>query len=140
MKMECPKSTKLSSVKKLFFICLVPWVQELYQNIKSILQELKLEGMEYGISADIKIYLILCGKQTASCLHPCPYCEGVAPWNRDYEDLTIGSLNNWYQKFIRSNNNKNNAKKYQNVINPPLLVGDDATKTLKILYNLNFTA
>ena len=101
-----PRSARFSSVKKMFIIGLVPQVQELYPNVKSILQELKLDGLEYGISADIKIYLILCGKQTASCLHPCPYCEGVAPWNGNYEDLTIGSLNHWYQEYLKSGKKK----------------------------------
>ena len=53
----CPQSSKLSSVKKLFVVGHVPNVQELYFNVKSMLKELKLAGIEYSFSADIKIYL-----------------------------------------------------------------------------------
>ena len=129
----CPRNTKLSSVKKLFVVGLVPQVQELYPNVKSMMDELKLEGIEYGLCADIKIYLCLIGKQTASCLHPCPYCEGKAPWKTDYPALTIGSLIEWNKKFVESGGKKNNAKHYQNVVNPPLLTGDESTMTLEVL-------
>lgn len=129
----CPRSTKLSSVKRLFVVGLVPDVQELYPNVKAMLEELKLEGIEYGLCADIKIYLCIIGKQTASCLHPCPYCEGEAPWDKVYKPLTIGSLNAWHEEFIRSGAKKAKAKMYQNVINPPLLTGDDSTKTIEKL-------
>ena len=129
----CPKSTKLSSVKKMFVVGLVPQVQELYPNVKAMLDELKLDGIEYGLCADIKIYLTLIGKQAASCLHPCPYCEGKAPWDKNYKALTIGSLKDWNKKFVESGGNKKKAKDYQNVVNPPLLTGDDSTKTLEVL-------
>ena len=129
----CPKTTKLSSVKKMFVVGLVPQVQELYPNVKIMMEELKLDGIDYGLCADIKMYLTLIGKQTASCKHPCPYCEGTAPWNKDDKALTIGSLNDWHQKYVDSGSNKKNAKDYQNVVNPPLLTDEDSTKTLEIL-------
>ena len=129
----CPKSSKLSSVKKMFVIGLVPDVQELYPNIRSMMDELKLGAIEYGFCADIKIYLSLIGKQVASCTHPCPYCEGKSPWDKKEKHLTIGSLNEWYQNFLDSGKDVKKAKKYQNVINPPLLTGDNNTKTLDVL-------
>ena len=79
----CQKSSKLSSVKKMFVVGLVPNIQELYFNVKAMLDEIRLEGINFSFCADIKIYLCLCGKQTASCLHPCPYCEGVMPWDKN---------------------------------------------------------
>ena len=129
----CPRSSKLSSVKKMFVVGLVPQVQELYPNIKTMMEELKLNKIEFGLCADIKIYLCLIGKQAASCTHPCPYCEGKASWDIKSKHLTIGSLNDWYQQFLESGGNKKKAKNYQNVINPPLLAGDSATKTLDVL-------
>ena len=47
--------------------------------------------------------------------------------------VTIGSLNYWHEEFISSGAQKAKAKMYQNVINPPLLTGDDSTKTLEKL-------
>ena len=129
----CPRSSKLSSVKRMFVVGLIPDVQEIYPNVKTMLEELNLDGIEYGLSADIKIYLCLIGKQTASCLHSCPYCEGQAPFDEKSEALTIGSLFDWHEKFLERGGNKKNAKYYQNVINKPLLTGDDSTKTIEIL-------
>ena len=129
----CPESSKLSSVKKMFLVGLIPDVQEIYPNVKTMLEELDLDGIEYGLSADIKIYLCLIGKQTASCLHPCPYCEAQAPYDEKSGHLTIGSLFAWHEKFLESGGNKKNAKMYQNVVNKPLLTGDDSTLTLEVL-------
>ena len=53
----CPKTSKLSSVKKMFIVGLIPDVQEIYPNVKAMLEELDPEGIEYGLSADLKIYL-----------------------------------------------------------------------------------
>ena len=129
----CPKTSKLSSVKKLFVVGLVPDVQELYFNVKSMLEELKLEGIEYSFCADIKIYLCICGKQAASCRHPCPYCEGEEPWTEEYKALTIGSLNEWHKDYIMNGSKKSKAKGFQNVVNPPLLTGEDSVKTIEKL-------
>lgn len=55
----CPRTSKLSSVKKMFVVGLVPQVQELYPNVRLMMEELKLDGIEYGLCADIKIYLCI---------------------------------------------------------------------------------
>ena len=129
----CPKVSKLSSVKKMFVVGLIPDVQEIYPNVKIMLDELNLEGIEYGFSADLKIYLCLVGKQVASCTHSCAYCEGQSPWDDSSKPLTIGSLMDWYNKFLESGANMRSAKMYQNVVNKPLLIGDDERKTLELL-------
>ena len=129
----CPKTSKLSSVKKMFIVGLIPDVQEIYPNVKAMLEELDLEGIEYGLSADLKIYLCIIGKQVASCTHSCPYCEGQAPWDERSKPLTIGSLFEWHQKFVDNGANIRVAKNYQNVVNKPLLTGEDETETLEVL-------
>ena len=129
----CTRTSKLSSVKKMFVVGLVPQVQELYPNVRLMMEELKLDGIEYGLCADIKIYLCIIGKQTASCMNPCPYCEGKAPWDKQYKVLSIGSLNEWHRKYVENGSNKKKAKNYQNVVNPPLLTGKDSTKTIEVL-------
>ena len=117
----------------MFVIGLVPDVQELYPNIRSMMDELKLGAIEYGFCADIKIYLCLIGKQVASCTHSCVYCEGQSPWEDNSKPLTIGSLMDWYNKFLESGANMRSAKLYQNVVNKPLLTGEDERKTLELL-------
>ena len=117
----------------MFVVGLIPDVQEIYPNVKAMLEELNLEGIEFGFSADLKIYLCLAGKQVASCTHSCVYCEGQAPWEETSTTLTVGSLFDWHQKFVDSGANKRSAKNYQNVVNKPLLIGEDATKTIEVL-------
>ena len=129
----CTGSLKLSSVKKLFIIGLVPSVSELYPNIKAILDEVKLDGVSFGFSADIKLYLVMIGKQAASCIHSCIYCEGQAPWDNKYTSLTIGLLKEWQQKYLANGEVKKDAQHFQNVVNPPLLVGESSTKVIEIL-------
>ena len=129
----CPKTAKLSSVKKMFVVGLVPDVQEIYPNVKAMLDEINLEGVEFGFSADLKIYLCITGKQVASCTHACVYCEGESPWEENSKPLTIGSLFDWHQKFLENGANRRSAKMYQNVVNRPLLIGEDEVKTLEIL-------
>ena len=75
-----------------------------------MLDELQLDGIFYGFSADLKIYLCLIGKQTASCLHSCPYCEAKAPWEEPGLLLTLGSLLEWHQKYIENGSVLKNAK------------------------------
>ena len=63
------KGAKLSSVKKVFMIGLVPKVQENYENVKKILTTINLSGLPISFSCDIKLDLYLVGKQNASCAH-----------------------------------------------------------------------
>ena len=63
-----PQDFKLSSVKKLFILA-VTCATETYKNVKAFLETLGLEAVEFGYSLDLKMALILCGKQTAACRH-----------------------------------------------------------------------
>ena len=89
----CPKLSKLSSVKRVIIVGIVPDCQELHENIETMTKQLDMEAIEYTYSCDLKLYLTLCGKQNASCTHSCVYCTGQAPWDQRSEHLTIGSLN-----------------------------------------------
>ena len=129
----CPKTNKLSSVKRLFIIGIVAKVSELYSNIKLILNEVKLLGVHYGFSADIKMYLVIVGKQTASAVHSCPYCEGREPWIDNCILSSIRSLRYWHNKFVENRSVMKNAQHFKNVINEPLLLGDENTLVLEKL-------
>ena len=63
---------KNSGVKKLM-ILLACHTVERHDNLTALLSEINLEGLEFGYSMDLKMVLILCGKQCAACKHPCPY-------------------------------------------------------------------
>ena len=50
-----PKSSKLSSVKKLMVIGAVADVPENYPNVKVILDQLNIEALQFTVAADIKM-------------------------------------------------------------------------------------
>ena len=98
------KGAKLSSVKKVFMIGLVPKVQENYENVKKILTTIDLSGLPISFSCDIKLDLYLVGKQNASCAHPCIYCSGASPWTNKNSGhlLTIGDLKKFHSDYMKS--------------------------------------
>ena len=49
------QSFKLSSVKRLLLLGVVQGVPENYYNVKTILEELSIEALDYTVSADIKM-------------------------------------------------------------------------------------
>ena len=130
----CPAEALLGSVKKLFIIGAVE-ASETYHNLKAMMDQLEMEGVDCGFSADLKMYLILLGKQSASCTHSCPFCEGSSPWVRPSPHNTIGSLHSSYEEFINSGANKKEASKFQNVVNKPLICGEDYTK-IEDIFNI----
>ena len=124
-----PQDFKLSSVKKLFILA-VTCATETYKNVKAILETLGLEAVEFGYSLDLKMALILGGKQTAACRHCCPYCDGRMPWLTPGNPATIGSLWKSFDSFTASVGDRAKAKEYGNVVNPPLVTGHDAAKII----------
>ena len=57
-----PQGFLYSSVKKLLIIGIIH-SSESYDNIKALLESLNLTALEFGYSTDLKMVLILCGKQ-----------------------------------------------------------------------------
>ena len=52
---------------------------ENYGNVKVLVDKIHLHGpqSEFKIVADIKLLDIICGLQSTSSIHPCPYCKGA---------------------------------------------------------------
>ena len=118
----CPGDFKFSGVKKLIVLFVSPTCER-HDNLTTILEELGLEAVDFAFSADLKMVLILCGKQAASSKHCCPFCSGSAPWTGKYQSLTIGSLWANYNKYVANGSKLKSAMKFGNVVNVPLLTG-----------------
>ena len=128
------RQAKLTSVKKLMVAAAAPGVQEAWQNIKSILEQLKIFFINSCVvSVDMKVQLILCGKLTDASNHPCPYCECIAPFSCVCPRNTLGSLQLYHDNFIASGGMKTNTILFNNCINPPLLQGPQDLPVMKIL-------
>ena len=128
-----PNKFKLSGVKKLFVLFASPTCER-YDNLVNILEGLGLEAVEFGFSCDLKMILLLCGKQCAASKHCCPFCDGCAPWVEKKPPSTIGSLWSSYNAYTQDGAILKNAMKYNNVINPPLLTGPDSALVLSVVY------
>ena len=50
-----PKQHKEGSVNKLLILLAVPEIQELYENIKVLLNELELDTIDYMLTSDLKM-------------------------------------------------------------------------------------
>ena len=116
------KSSKLSSVNRLFVIGLMAECQENYENIKKLLEEVNLSGIAVTFSADLKLAAYLVGKQSAACIHPCVFCDGSQPWTDKCSLLTIEDLKRFHHQFMtKGEGDTDNARSFQNCVNENLL-------------------
>ena len=124
-----PLDFKMSGVKKLILILVSP-TTERHDNMKALLDLLKLEALDFGLCCDLKMVNILLGKQSASSKFCCPFCLGCSPWQGSFTTITVGSLWKDYSSFVAAGSLLKNAKDFHNVVNPPLITGRDDMKIL----------
>ena len=125
-----PLDFKNSGVKKLLLLALTP-ISERHDNLATILDCLGIKGLEYGVSCDLKMVLMLLGKQGASSTHACPFCTASDPWLAAGSPITIGSLWKDYERFHSDpeagggGGDEKLAKHFNNVVRKPLVTGPD---------------
>ena len=129
-----PQDFKLSGVKKLLLLLMSPTCER-HDNISKLLELVGIEAIQFGFSCDIKMLLILLGKQGASSTHCCPFCVGSSPWVGTFDHVTIGSLWRNYHAYTAAvaaadPRKPPKAKDYNNVVNRPLVIGPDDKKVL----------
>ena len=144
------KRYKDSGVKKLFIIAIVEGILETYENVKSILNLLGLESIDFVISAtDLKLANILLGLSSHSSRYRCPYCKVSCglfhlPNRKPREEVlrTLGDIRKSVRDFWDHCNRKypNNpkdglkdAKDFDNCINMPLFNLPDETLVMDII-------
>ena len=128
-----PKSAKSSSVKKLLVLGAVPDVPENYSNVKTILDQLNIEAIQFTVSADIKMLMIMVGKSSGSPKHGCPFCSACSPYLENGTLYTLADLLDFHQKFVNSGSNSKTQKNFDNVTNPPLITSPVETQIIEIL-------
>ena len=125
-------------MKKVFLLALAPDVPENYVNVKRIWMNLKTELLQkrYTIATDLKLCNILLGMMTHSSCHPCCWCDiSKDQLSKRGNARTISSLMKLFWDFFESNTGVDEAKKYGNVIHPPIVSGniDDVTPVIRVL-------
>lgn len=115
---------KLSSVKRLMLLAIVPGVSESYSTMEKIFSKLpSLSGLDYSLTVDMKMALFLLGKMSAASTHPCLYCSAKAPFLIvDAGELfTIDDLKELNDMFMASGLPRDKAKQFGNCANKPIL-------------------
>ena len=107
-------------------------MQELYHNIRIVVDKLQLNNIDCCFATDLKLINVLLGISSHSGKHACAYCDGemslVAGVLR-----TFGNLEEWYNKFMEDRSKQESMKDYANVIHKSLLKGDKETTILSTI-------
>ena len=127
------RNKKDSGVKKLILLAVYPNVPECHENISNILSDLGIDAIDFGITADLKMMLILIGKPQGKPKFNCPFCNGTAPFSEPYDLYTLGDLYALHQAFVDTGSPYLRQSNYQNIVNIPLLTGDPERLVLDML-------
>ena len=72
-----------------------------------MLDQLNIEAIEFSVSADTKMLLLLCGKSLGKPKHNCPFCDATEPFHGDHNLYTIGDLFDWHEKYVKDGAKRN---------------------------------
>ena len=72
-----------------------------------MLDQLNIEAIEFSVSADTKMLLLLCGKSLGRPKHNCPFCDATEPFHGDHNLYTIGDLFDWHEKYVKDGAKRN---------------------------------
>ena len=108
-------------------------VPENYENVKMILESLKVEGVEYTTQADLKLLVILVGKASGRPTFGCPFCSSQIPYTTKGDLYCLHDLQQLHNDFSEARAESKQQKDYQNVIHPPLIVGKSDQLVLGLL-------
>ena len=153
------KKAKLTSVKRLILLCVVPKIKETYENLDLLFKKIRINDVPYKFLADFKLILMVNGQQTASSTYPCPYCFITLKEMRNSEEIsskvvneseascshqpdnldeiegsrlkTYGYLKKDYEKYVATGRNKKHAPQCRNTVNLPLFMEEDEVSILE---------
>ena len=107
-------------------------VQERYENIRTLVELLKLNELKSVIAADLKLINVLTGISSYSGKYSCAWCEGESTLSSG--DLrTFGSIKQHYQNFVNAGSNMKKMMAFKNVIHSCLLDYDDKELVLDVV-------
>ena len=125
------EGAKLTGSNKLLVFAMAEELEENYDNVRIVVEKLRLNEIGCCYAADLKLINCMLGISSHGGKHACPYCESDM-------SLTLGTLrtfrnlNDWHQKILddaaKSRNPqtfiKRNQKHYMNVVNKSMIVGE----------------
>jgi len=122
-------SSKLTGVKKLIILYIVPDIKETYENFKLFFKLTNLNNISFRFVSDFKIMLLVNGLQTTSSSYPCPYCfislKDLRSTNAIQENVKIRTYGDIKENFNAFSSiyekNIKNAKHCFSTVNKPLV-------------------
>ena len=138
------KKGKLTGVRKLIMVCIVPDVPETHTNMTILFKLTQLNLVSFLFVADFKLLLIVYGLQTATAKYPCPYCLILSDDMRDKQLLekrdpaalipeprTFGKLEQDHTRFLEDFNGKKSKAMFANsTVNQSIIEEDSEIETL----------
>ena len=131
------KKWKLSGVRRLLPLAVVPDIKESHNNFKIFFDLINLNNIDYKTISDHKAMLIALGLQTAVATYPCPYCLipfknlGRAESEEEQEDRAFLHLEEDHKKFVEQMSVDKKAKNCPNTVDSCLVAEDLSTTILE---------
>jgi len=122
---------KLTGSNKLLVLAMAQDLEENYENVRVVVEKLRLNEIPCCYASDLKLINCLLGISSHGGKHACPYCE--AEMSLTLGTLrTFGNLDEWHQKLLddasKSRNPetfiKRHQKQYKNVVHKCMLTGE----------------
>ena len=120
---------KNSGVQRCQILSLVQDVPENNYNLRIVLEKLRLDECSYCLAFDLKCANILFGLSGHGGKYACLWCEGECKDNCG-ELRTLGSLDEWHNKYVDDGERTSRMQFFKNVINKRLFYLDKDPNTL----------
>jgi hypothetical protein len=117
------QGTRLTGSSRLLDMALAEDMQELYENLRIIVEKLRLNEIDCCFTSDLKLINAILGISSHSGKHACAYCEGEMTLESGTM-RTFKSLDNCYANFEAGGLNYKNMQHFGNVIHKSLITGD----------------
>ena len=127
-KSEGPGS-RLTGSQRMLVMALADDLPESYENMRIIVEVLKLNELKCCLASDLKLINALLGISSHSGKFSCCYCTGEMKLECG-ELRTFGSLAKRNAEFASKGSKMKDMQKYKNVIHPSLLRGEPGSTVL----------
>ena len=121
-----PGQYKDSGVRKTFIIAIAESIKENYENVNTIMDKItNFDRIKYYICSDLKLINIICGIQSSSSKHPCPYCiaDNSNLFLENFPKRSVNSITISASAFQRAGSAIKECMLYDNCLKEPILPG-----------------
>jgi hypothetical protein len=122
----------LTGANRLLVMAIAEDIQELYNNLRLVVEKLQLDKIDFCMAADLKLINAYSGISSHSGKFACPYCEGEMTLQLA-RLRTFGNLAERFAEYEAAGSKKKDMMKFKNVIHKCLMKGDPDTTILSAI-------